>query len=319
MSSDLPETIGGYRVRELLGKAGGSAVFKATDAQGRPAAVKLFPAALGESTAALERFRRELAAVVPVSRHPNLVHVLETGEDAGRPYMAMELVVGTSLDRVLKARRVTLPEAFAVMRGVCRGLAQAHQHNLVHRGLTPRNVLVSPDFATVKVADLGATGFESVTPSLTATLGTGEIRLGALYYLAPEILEGRPAVDARTDLYSAGVIFHEMLTGRAPGPKFGLPSQLNPELPQEVDAAVLKCLARRPEERYASAGELLAAVEKLEELLRLRVLHEIRGISQAGSRLLGGGGESGGKKTWLWVGIGVVVIVLVILGFLVLR
>jgi eukaryotic-like serine/threonine-protein kinase len=319
MSSDLPETIGRYRVGELLGKAGGSAVFKATDPQGRPVAVKLFPDALGENAATLERFRRELAAVVPVSRHPNLVQVLETGEDAGRPYMAMELVAGTSLDRVLKQRRVSLPEAFAVMRGVCRGLAQAHQHGLVHRGLTPRNALVSPDFATVKVADLGATAFESVMPSLTATLGTGEIRLGALYYLAPEILEGR-SVDARADLYSAGVIFHQMLTGRAPGPKFGLPSQLNPELPQEVDAAVLKCLARRPEERYASAGELLAAVEKLEELLRLRVLHEIRGISQAGSRLLGGGGaESGGKKTWLWVGIGVVVIVLAVVGYLVLR
>src|SRR6185295_7950831 len=320
MSSDLPETIGRYQVRELLGKAGGSAVFKATDPQGRPAAVKLFPGALGENAAALERFRRELAAVVPVSRHANLVQVLETGEDGGRPYMAMELVAGTSLDRVLKARRVTLPEAFAVMRGVCRGLAQAHQHNLVHRGLTPRNVLVSPDFSTVKVADLGATAFESVMPSLTATLGTGEIRLGALYYLAPEILEGRPAVDARADLYSAGVIFHEMLTGRAPGPKFGLPSQLNPELPQEVDAAVLKCLARKPEERYAGAGELLAAVEKLEEFLRLRVLHEIRGISHAGSRLLGGAGaEGGGRRTWLWVGIGVVVIVLAAVGYLVLR
>jgi eukaryotic-like serine/threonine-protein kinase len=308
MSSDLPETIGRYRVRELIGKAGGSAVFKATDAQGRPVAVKLFPDALGENAATLESFRRELAAVVPVSRHPNLVHVLETGEDAGRPFMAMELVVGTSLDRVLKQRRVSLPEAFAVMRGVCRGLAQAHQHNLVHRSLTPRNVLVSPDFAAVKVADLGATGFESVTPSLTATLGTGEIRLGALYYLAPEILEGRSAVDARADLYSAGVIFHEMLTGRAPGPKFGLPSQLNPELPQEVDAAVLKCLARRPEERYATAGELLAAVERLEELLRLRVLTEIRGISHAG-----------GKKTLLYAGIVVLVIVLAVVGYLVLR
>ncbi|HEY7215881.1 MAG TPA: serine/threonine-protein kinase [Thermoanaerobaculia bacterium] len=321
MSSDLPETIGRYQVRELLGKAGGSAVFKAAEPQGRPVAVKLFPDALGENAATLERFRRELAAVVPVSRHPNLVQVLETGEDGGRPYMAMELVEGTSLDRILKARRVSLPEAFAVMRGVCRGLAQAHQHGLVHRSLTPRNVLVSPDFGTVKVADLGATAFESVAPSLTATLGTGEIRLGALYYLAPEHLEGRP-VDARADLYSAGVIFHEMLTGRAPGPKFGLPSQLNPELPQEVDAAVLKCLARKPEERYASAGELLAAVERLEELLRLRVLTEFRGISQAGSRLLGGGGggaEGGGKKTWLWVGIGVAVVVAVVVGYFLLQ
>lgn len=320
MPSELPETIGPYRVRELLGKAGQSAVFTVSTPQGRPAAVKLFSARLGEDPAALERFYRELAAVTPISRHPNLVHLLEVGEDGGQPYLAMELVAGTSLDRVLKQRRVSLPEAFAVMRGVCRGLAHAHQHNLVHRGLTPRNVLVSPDFSVVKVADLGVTGFESVVQSLTATLGTGELRLGALYYLAPESLDGRSLVDARADLYSAGVIFHEMLTGRSPGPKFGLPSQLNPELPSEVDAVVLKCLARKPDERYASAGELLAAIERLEESLRLRVFTEIRGISQAGSRLLGGAkSETGGKRTWLYVGIAVLVIVVAVVGYLVLR
>jgi eukaryotic-like serine/threonine-protein kinase len=317
MPSELPETIGPYRVRELLGRAGGSAVFRVTDPQGRPAAVKLFP---GDDPGTAERFHRELAAVVPVSRHPNLVHVLQTGAEGGRPYLAMELVDGISLDRVLKQRRVSLPEAFTVMRGVCRGLVHAHQHGLVHRGLTPRNVLVSPDFSIVKVSDLGATGFESVMPSLTATLGTGEIRLGALYYLAPETLDGRSSVDARADLYSAGVIFHEMLTGRAPGPKFALPSQLNPELPQEVDAPILKCLSRRPDERYASAAELLAAVERLEEVLRLRVLTEIRGISQAGSRLLGGTkSESGGNRTLLYVGLAVLAIVLAAVGYLVLR
>ena len=320
MPSELPETIGPYRVRELLGRAGGSAVFAAADPRGRPAAVKLFPAPLGDDPATVERFHRELAAVVAVSRHPNLVHLLETGEQGGRPYLAMELVDGTSLDRVLKQRRVSLPEAFAVMRGVGRGLAHAHQHGLVHRSLTPRNVLVSPDFAVVKVADLGATGYETVAPSLTATLSTGEIRLGALYYLAPEALDGRSPLDARADLYSAGVIFHEMLTGRSPGPKFGLPSQLNPELPQEVDAVILKCLARRPDERYASAAELLAAVERLEEVLRLRVLTDFRGISHAGSRLLGGTKTgTGGKRTFLFLGLAVLLIVLAAVGYFVLR
>jgi len=305
MSSELPDTVGPYRIQELIGRAGGSAVFKAADPQGRPAAVKLFP---GDGAGTAERFHRELAAAAAASRHPNLVHVLQTGDDGGRPYLAMELVAGTSLDRLLKQRRVALPEAFAVMHGVCRGLAHAHQHGLVHRGLTPRNVLVSPDFAVVKIANLGATGFESVAPSLTSTLSTGEIQLASLYYLAPEILEGRSPVDARADLYSAGVIFHEMLTGRSPGPKFGLPSQLNPQLPPEVDAAILKCLARKPEERYASAAELLAAVERLEEVLRLRVLTEIRGISQAG-----------GKRTWLYLGLAVLAIVLAVVGFLVMR
>ncbi|HKI03362.1 MAG TPA: serine/threonine-protein kinase [Thermoanaerobaculia bacterium] len=316
MPSQTPETIGPYSVRELLGKAGQSKVYKAADPQGDPVAVKLFPSRLTADPAAVERFHRELAAVGPVSRHPNLVHVLGTGQEGDGLYLAMELVEGTSLDRVLKQRRVSLPEAFAVMRGICRALAHAHQHGFVHRSLTPRNVLVSPDFSTVKVSDLGATGFES-SPNLTATLSTGEIRLGALYYLPPEILEGQGKGDARADIYSAGVIFHEMLTGRSPGPKFALPSQLNSELPPDVDVVVLTCLDRQPEDRYANAGDLLAALERLEETLRLRVLTEIRGISQAGSRLLGGS-EGGGRKTWLYMGLALV-IVLAVLGYWLTR
>jgi eukaryotic-like serine/threonine-protein kinase len=316
MPSDLPESIGPYRVRELLGKAGQSAVYAAVDPANKAVAVKLFSARLGEDAAALERFRREMAAVTPVSRHPHLVQVLTTGEEEGKPYLVMELVGGTSLDRALKARPVSMAEAFTVMRGICRGLAQAHRHGLVHRSLTPRNVLVSPDFATVKVADLGVTAFETVVRSLTATLGTGEIRLGALYYLPPEVLDGSGGVDARGDLYSAGVIFHEMLTGRPPGPRFALPSQLVPTLSPEIDAVVLKCLARRPDERYANAGELLAALERLEETLRLRAFSEIR---EAGSLLRGGTRAAAGSRTFLYVGLALLAIVLAALGYWLTR
>jgi serine/threonine protein kinase len=121
-------------------------------------------------------------------------------------------------------------------------------------------------------------------------------------------------VDARSDLYSAGAIFHEMLTGRTPGPKFGLPSQLNPGVPSEVDLVALRCLGRRPEERYASAQDLLAALERLEEMLNLRVLTEIR---EAGSILRGA--EGGGKKTLLYVGIAVAVLVALAVVFFVVR
>jgi serine/threonine protein kinase len=309
MSSDLPESIGPYRVQELLGKAGQSAVFRATDAAGRAVAVKLFPSALSRDAAAVERFHREMRAVAPVTHHPNLVQVLETGQEGDRLYLAMELVAGASLDRVLKQRRLSMPEAFGVMRGICRGLAQGHQHGLLHRSLTPRNVLVSPDFSTVKVSDLGATRFETATPSLTATLSTGEIRLGALYYLAPEILEGLGSVDARADLYSAGVIFHEMLTGRAPGPKFALPSQIDPTLSPEVDRVALRCLDRHPAERYANAGDLLAALGRLEESLRLRTLTEIRGISQRARK----------RPVLLYVGLGLVVLAALAAGYWMLR
>jgi serine/threonine protein kinase len=313
----LPETIGPYRVRERLGKAGQSTVYRAEDAKGRPVALKLFPRRLTEEPAAAERFYQELAAVTPVTRHPHLVHVLGTGQEGDRLYVAMEMVEGTSLDRALKARRVTLPEAFAVMRGLCRGLIHAHQNGYVHRNLTPRNVLVSPDFGTVKISDLGSSAFEAMAArSLTATLSTGEIHLGALYYLAPETMDNKAVVDARADLYSAGAIFHEMLTGRSPGPKFGLPSQLEPAVPSEVDVVALRCLGRRPEERYTSAQDLLAALERLEETLNLRVFTEIR---EAGSLLRGAGTEGGGRKTLLYVGIAVAVLIVLAVVFFVAR
>ncbi|HSK78763.1 MAG TPA: serine/threonine-protein kinase [Thermoanaerobaculia bacterium] len=318
-SPDLPSSIGPYRVTELLGRAGQTIVYKAVKpAQSRPVAVKLFPAALSHEPAAAERFHKDLRAVAPVSRHPNLVQIHETGQDGDRLFLAMELVDGRSLDRVLRERRLTVPEAITVLRGVCRGLAQAHEHGFLHRRLTPRNILISDDFDTVKLSDVGASGFEVAT-NLTGTVSTGEINLGALYYLAPEQVEGGQAGDHRADLYSAGVIFHEMLTGRKPGPKFALPSQLNPQLPPETDVVVLKCLARRPGERYATALDLLEELEKLEERLRLRVVSEIRDISQAGSRLLGaeGGGEK--RPVLLWVGIAVAVLAaLALAGFLLL-
>src|SRR5689334_13663247 len=317
MPPELPETIGPFRVCELLGKAGQSAVYTAEAPGGRMVAIKLFPAALSGNPAAVERFHREMRDLIAASRHPNLVQILDTGQEGDRLYLVLEKVEGTPLDRVLKQRRPSLSEAFTVMRGICRGLVQGHQRGLIHRSLTPRNVLVSPDFATVKVSDLGATGFETAAPSLTATLGTGEIRLGALYYLAPEIVEGGGGtVDARADLYSAGVIFHEMLTGRAPGPKFALPSQLVPGLSPEVDVVALRCLARKPDERYANAGDLLAALERLEETLRLRTLTEIR---EAG-RLLGGKAETGKRPVLLYVGLAVLVLALLAaVGFFLMR
>ena len=125
------------------------------------------------------------------------------------------------------------------------------------------------------------------------------------------------AVDGRADLYSAGAIFHEMLTGRAPSPKFGLPSQLNPELPPAVDVVALRCLARKPDERYDDAGALLAALARLEESLRLRVLTEIR---EAGSLLRSGAAERGGGRTALYLGIAFAVLALLaVAGYFLLR
>jgi hypothetical protein len=107
------------------------------------------------------------------------------------------------------------------------------------------------------------------------------------------------------------VIFHEMVTGRTPGPRFALPSQVDPALSPQIDVVALRCLARRPDERYAGAADLLAALERLEEILGLRTLTEIRGISQAGSRLLGGSshaGEEGKRPLLLYLALALLVL-----------
>src|SRR4029078_9803495 len=112
------DTIGPYRVLELLGKAGQSTVYRAEDSKGHPVSLKLSPPRLTGDPGTVERFHRELAAVAPVTRHPHLVRVLGTGQHGEQLYLAMEMVEGTSLDRLLKQRRVSLPEAFAEISGM---------------------------------------------------------------------------------------------------------------------------------------------------------------------------------------------------------
>jgi serine/threonine protein kinase len=189
---------------------------------------------------------------------------------------------GRSLADVLRERRLDVSEALSVMKGICRGLAQAHQSGVLHHRISPQAVLVSPDLSTVKLTGFGAARAE--TRGLTSTLNTGAFGLGAFNYLAPEQLEDsgvRP--DHRADLYAVGAVFHEMLTGRPPnGGKFTLPSQTNSQLLPETDVIVLKCLARNPPERYTTALELLADLGRLEETQRVRLLSELREIKTAG-------------------------------------
>jgi len=212
------------------------------------------------------------------------------------------------LDEILKERRLTIGEAITVMRGICRGLAQAHEQGTVHGHLWPHAVLVAPNLTDVQVTDFGGTP----VLGMTGTMTTGALNLGAFRYLAPEQTEPRPGApppDHRADIYSAGVIFHEMLTGRAPGERLSLPTQLNSELPPEADVLVLKCLARNPSERYASAIDLLAALAKLEEASRLRLISELRGIAQAGS----------GRRPLLIAGIALLLVILAVVVFFLMK
>src|SRR5436305_7325226 len=308
MATDLPSRIGPYPVTELIGREGSALLYRATNpANGRPVVAHLLSPRLAEEPQLLARFRRDGAALAR-SPHPNVLQVIAVGEEDGRPYLITEPFPGAPLDEVLHGRRLTVPEAFTVMNGLCRALAHAHQNGVLHEHVWPHALRVSPDFGTVKLTDFGFARAEAL--GMTGTLSTGALNLGAFRYLAPEQTESRPGAppDHRADLYSAGAVFQEILTGRPPGGRVALPSQVNSELPPETDVLILKCLARHPRERYATALDLLADLGKLEEATRVRVISELRGIQQAGSQ----------RRTLLLAGA-VLLVVLAIVVFLLLR
>lgn len=281
---DTPSQIGPYRIAGLLGRGGSSPVYQAQDASGRPVVVRLLSSHLRDSAAAAQRFEREGQALA-AAPHPNVLQILGSGMEGSRPYLVTELVPGArSLAHVLRERQLNVPEALSVMKGICRGLAHAHQNGVVHHHITPHAILVSPDLSAVKLTEFGFARVESL--GLTSTLSTGAITLGAFNYLAPEQLERSPSAppDHRADLYAVGAVFHEMLTGHPPSGKFTLPSQANSQLLPETDVIVLKCLARNPTERYATALELLADLGRLEETQRVRLLSELQQIKKGPGR-----------------------------------
>lgn len=244
-------------------------VWEATDlVLDRRVAVKLLHAHLADDAGFVERFRREAIAAARLA-HPSIVSIYDTYSGDGMEAIVMELVEGTTLRQELD-RRHHLPPAEAVRIGVAvaDALSVAHQSRLVHRDIKPANILLCQD-ERVMVADFGIAKLEEGGDHTQE--GT---MLGTAKYLAPEQVEGRP-VDARTDVYSLGVVLYEMLCGRPPfeadtdaatalarlhgdPPR---PRQISADLPRDLDDVVMRAMARDPEQRYQSAAELRAALQ----------------------------------------------------------
>jgi serine/threonine-protein kinase len=265
-----------YEIRQQLGAGGMGVVYRALDRElQETVAIKtLKPELLGDPNL-LERFKQEIRLARKIS-HPNVVRTHDLGESDGIYFITMEFVDGTSLDQVI-ARRGALPLAVAITIGrqLCRALEVAHGVGVVHRDIKPQNLVVDAQ-GFLKVMDFGIArlveGRQSAGPGLTAE---GSI-IGTPEYMAPEQLMGQ-AVDGRSDLYAAGVVLFECLTGRRlfEGNSFATvlmkqvqepppdPRTLVPDLPAEVAALVLKALAKRPEERWQTAGEFHQALDRI--------------------------------------------------------
>jgi len=309
MASDIPKQIGPYEILGPLGKGGMGTVYKAMQPSlNRIVAIKVLPGDFANEPDRVARFHREAQTVAMLS-HPNIVQIIDKGEDQGILYFAMEYVEGTSLDVVLRQRRLSLQETLQVIKQVSRGLGAAHRAGVVHRDLNPRNILVSPTLSVIKLADFGISRVESVARNV-GTLTTREMTLGSLHYLAPEQAVDASAVDHRADIYSLGVVFYEMLTGRMPLGKFSLPSELNKDLPSEIDPVVLKCLATEPGDRPATIGQLLEDVDKLEEMLRFQLLDELKGLKRGTSMLFQRGSTSFKRNRGVLVASGLLLLAL---------
>src|SRR5581483_9297609 len=208
-SGDL--VAGRYELEELVGTGGMSSVFRARDRQlERRVAIKILHEHYADDPEYLERFRREARAVARLS-HPNIVTVIDRGDDDGRQFIVFEHVEGENLkELVLRSGRLPVRRALELALAVADGLAFAHDHGLVHRDVKPQNVLLSRD-GDVKVTDFGIARSLHVEHGVTQTgtvLGTGD-------YLAPEQASGK-SVSPATDVYSLGVVLWELLAGDVP-------------------------------------------------------------------------------------------------------
>jgi serine/threonine protein kinase/Tfp pilus assembly protein PilF len=274
----IGQTLGHYRIIEKIGAGGMGVVYRARDERlERDVALKVLPAGALADEETRMRFRREAMALSKLN-HPNIAIIHDFNTESGVDFLAMEYISGVTLRE--KTLSGALPEAEVVSLGkqAAEALEAAHEQGIIHRDLKPGNIMVTPK-GLLKVLDFGLAKLFQPSGAIDRTLTvTGSQGLtGTLPYMAPEQLDGRE-VDARTDIYALGAIFHELVTGEKPFPQ-ETPSEImhaildkQPELPRSLGAQIsegleriiLKCLEKEPANRYASAKELIADLNQVE-------------------------------------------------------
>ena len=326
-----------YRVEARIGAGGMAEVYRGFDpVLGRTVAIKVLLPQFARDAGFVARFRREAQAAARLNL-PSIVGVYDTGADGDTQYIVMEFVEGRTLAEFLASgRRPTPIQSVELAQKIAAALGAAHAQGIVHRDIKPANVMVTRD-GHVKVMDFGIARMQTdiTAPQTSSVIGTPT-------YLSPEQAQGQP-VDARSDLYSLGCVLYELLAGTPPftgdtpvaiaykqvNEIAVPPSQHNPDVPPRLDAVVMKCLAKNPANRYQSAEELTADLE------RVRTGQEVEATP-----LMPAGGEAtqviarpqatqvmpppqpegSSRKVWLGVLIGIVIVGLLLGGgYLVLQ
>ncbi|HEX9110422.1 MAG TPA: protein kinase, partial [Terriglobales bacterium] len=279
MASREPAKIGKYDVIRVIGRGGMGIVYEAADPfLDRRIAIKMMTGGFSDNPDLLKRFFREAQSTGSL-QHPNIVTVFELGDHEGNPYLVMEFLEGESLDSIITSRKqLSLLEKIHLVIEVCHGLSHAHRRGIVHRDIKPANIMVSRE-GVVKIVDFGIAhiGATNVTK-------TGQI-MGSVSYMAPEQVNGNP-VDARTDVFSTGVVLYELFTYNHPFDGESTAATLlkiihaaPPPLrkfvsdyPPELETIIFKALAKDREERYHSADDLALDLSQLQGQLRQEII-----------------------------------------------
>ena len=320
------QVLGHFRLIEEIGAGGMGIVFRAWDTRlEREVAVKVLNPKTLIDGSARKRFRRE-ALMLSKLNHPNVESVYDFHTDNGMDYLVLEYVPGMSLDDRVESGALTEKEVLAIAIQLASGLAAAHEQRIIHRDLKPGNLRLTPQ-NTLKILDFGLA--ELFTPgedTVTQTVTVQSPMAGTPAYLSPEQVEGQEP-DVRSDIYSAGVVLYQLITGILPYPKRGSslrdaivhsppphPSSRNKMVSGPFEQVILKCLEKDPDLRYQSANELL---EDLNEIARLSGPHRPVGVVVRRSRykrfllpglivllIAFGLGIAFGKKFQMWLGFG---------------
>jgi serine/threonine protein kinase len=353
-----PRLLGGrYELDGVVGRGGMAEVYRARDIRlDRIVAVKTLREDLARDATFQARFRREAQSAASLN-HPSIVAVYDTGEDmsapAHVPYIVMEYVDGRTLRELLRDDRRLLPErALEITDGVLRALDYSHRNGIIHRDIKPGNVMLTRQ-AEVKVMDFGIA--RAVSDAQATMTQTAQV-IGTAQYLSPEQARGE-RVDARSDLYSAGCLLYELLTGRPPFTGDSPvaiayqhvrenpipPSQVDPEIPAWADSIVLKAMAKDPADRYQSAAEMRTDIQRALSGVPVAAPPQATEMYSPGTQRMGpntmmagaaptgaispygpdedgyGGGRNGRRRALWWILGAVAAILIIVIAYLLLN
>lgn len=339
------ENVGPYQIIEQLGQGGMASVFKAYHAAlDRYVALKVLHQAFNEDSTFIGRFQRE-AKVVARLEHPNIVPVYDYAEHEGRPYLVMKFIEGDTLKARMGVSPLSSQEIENVVETVGAALGYAHRQGILHRDIKPSNVLITSE----NVMYLADFGLARIAVAGESTLSTDSV-MGTPQYISPEQAMGKKDLDARTDIYSFGVMLYEMVVGQVPFSAdtpfsiihdhiytpLPLPVSVNPNVPEPVQRVLLKALAKNRDDRYQTVDELIGAFKSawVEAGIPMRGSDvTLAGVpvktSPAPALKPRSGGNEGQEnplklqKTkrsgWMWAAVGLVTILCFGFGFLALR